>query len=156
LAVGDPLPAARLLDQNGQVRDLADLRGKRLVLYFYPKDDTPGCTREACSFQENLASFKKAKVHVVGVSGDSVERHRKFADKYHLSFPLLVDADRKFATACGVIGEKVLYGKRSIGLIRSTFIVDENGTVRRIFRNVKVDGHTEQVKTALSELDANP
>jgi peroxiredoxin Q/BCP len=136
------------------LRELAEFRGKPLVLYFYPKDDTPGCTREACNFQEKLAEFKRAKVQVVGVSADSAERHRKFANKYGLQFPLLVDADRAFANACGVIGEKVLYGKRSIGVIRSTFIVDEKGIVRHVFRNVKVDGHAEQVKSALADLRA--
>jgi thioredoxin-dependent peroxiredoxin len=152
LEVGAPLPAFQLINQAGKLVDAESLKGKRLVLYFYPKDDTPGCTREACGFQEGLGQIKKLKAQVVGVSSDSVERHQKFAAQYGLSFPLLVDADKVFANACGVIGEKVLYGKRSVGVIRSTFIIDEAGTIRRIFRNVKVDGHLEEVLAALKEL----
>lgn len=152
LEVGDPLPDFELANQAGRMVSSSTLRGRRLVLYFYPKDDTPGCTREACSFQEGLHQLKKLDTQVVGVSADSVERHQRFADKYHLTFPLLVDSDRSLARACGVLGEKVLHGKRSIGVIRSTFIVDEGGMVRHIFRNVKVDGHLEQVLTAVGQL----
>jgi thioredoxin-dependent peroxiredoxin len=150
--VGDRLPAFELADQDGNHIKSSQLEGRRLVLYFYPKDDTPGCTQEACSFQENLNRLEKMKVQVVGVSSDSSERHRKFADKYHLGFPLLVDADRALANACGVIGEKVLYGRTSLGVVRTTLIVDESGVVRRVFRKVKVGGHTEEVIQALEEL----
>jgi thioredoxin-dependent peroxiredoxin len=152
LNVGEPLPRFELHDQEGKLVASESFLGKRLVLYFYPKDDTPGCTREACGFQKVLTQLKKVKAQVVGVSADSVERHQRFADKYHLTFPLLVDTDRSLANACGVIGEKVLYGKRSIGVIRSTFIVDEQGIVRKVFRKVKVDGHVDEVLTALREL----
>jgi peroxiredoxin Q/BCP len=151
LEVGDPLPAFELLDQDGKQVASSSFKGKKLVLYFYPKDDTPGCTREACSFQDGLSQLKRLKAQVVGVSSDSVERHRKFAAKYHLTFPLLVDADKALANACGVIGEKVLYGKRTQGVIRTTLIVDGAGIVRHIFRKVKVDGHTDEVLDALAE-----
>ena len=151
-AEGDNLPLAELLDQDGTPVSLSSFRGKNLVLYFYPKDDTPGCTREACCFQEKLSAFKKAKVVVVGVSADPVQRHRKFADKYGLSFPLLVDENKQFAAACGVIGEKVLYGKRSVGIVRTTFVVDKAGTIRRVFRKVKVDGHTDEVLAAIKAM----
>ncbi|MGC4070009.1 MAG: peroxiredoxin [Polyangiaceae bacterium] len=150
--VGDSTSAGPVERSKRQTSRLSEFRGKPLVLYFYPKDDTPGCTREACNFQEELPEFKRLKVQVVGVSSDSAERHRKFADKYGLEFPLLVDADRAFANACGVIGEKVLYGKRSIGVVRTTFVVDKSGVIRHVFRSVKVDGHAEQVKAVLSEL----
>lgn len=149
---GERMPLATLLDQNGKSVDMSELLGKPFVVYFYPKDDTPGCTREACSFQEHLAGFKRAKVKVVGISADSVQRHRKFANKYGIDFPLLVDEDKKYMTACGVIGEKVLYGKRSIGIIRTTFVVDKAGYIHRVFRKVKVDGHTEAVLETLAEV----
>lgn len=146
------MPDVELPDQDGKPLKLSSLRGKKLVVYFYPKDDTPGCTREACSFQENLVRLRRRGVNLVGISADPVERHRRFADKYHLTFPLLVDQDRAYMTRCGVLGEKTLYGKKSIGVIRTTFVIDEKGRIRRIFRNVKVDGHTDQVLAALQEL----
>jgi len=152
LKEGMKLPAASLVDQDGKACALSGFKGSWLVLYFYPKDDTPGCTREACSFQENLGAITRMKANVVGISSDSAARHRKFADKYQLSFPLLVDEDRAFAVACGVVGEKVLYGKRSLGVIRTTFIVDDMGIVRRVFRKVRVEGHTEEVLDALRSL----
>lgn len=149
---GDLMPDVELADQDGTPVRLSDLRGEKLVVYFYPKDDTPGCTREACSFQENLASFHRLGAKVVGISGDSSAKHRKFADKYSLSFPLLVDEGRAYAERCGVLGEKKLYGKTSIGVIRTTFVLDADGRIHRVFRNVKVDGHTEKVIQALTEL----
>jgi peroxiredoxin Q/BCP len=152
LVEGSRMPLAKLSDQDGNVVDLAEFVGQPLVIYFYPKDDTPGCTREACSFQENSAALKKLKSTVIGISADSVARHRKFADKYGLKFPLLVDDDKSYMTKCGVIGEKLLYGKRSLGIIRTTFIVDQSGKIYRVFRKVKVDGHTDEVITALKEL----
>lgn len=152
ISVGSALPKAKLLDQDGKSIELSQFKGSWLVVYFYPKDDTPGCTREACNFQEQLATFKRQSAVVVGVSPDNALRHRKFADKYGLTFPLLVDEDKSFATACGVIGEKVLYGKRSLGVIRSTLIVDPSGVIRQTFHKVKVDGHTEVVLQALQSL----
>jgi peroxiredoxin Q/BCP len=149
---GDRMPLAELLDQDGKSVNLSEFIGKPFVVYFYPKDDTPGCTREACGFQENLSGLKRAKARVVGISADSVQRHRKFADKYGITFPLLVDEDRKYMEKCGVIGEKVLYGKRSLGIIRTTFIVDKAGKIHRVFRKVKVDGHIDEVLEALAEV----
>ncbi len=152
LAEGDPMPDVELSDQDGKMFKLSSLRGRKLVVYFYPKDDTPGCTREACSFTENLTRFRRLGATVVGISADSAERHRKFTDKYQLGFPLLVDEGRRYAERCGVLGEKTLYGKTSIGVIRTTFVIDERGRVARIFRKVKVDGHTEEVLKSLKEL----
>ncbi len=151
LTEGDLMPDVELLDQDGTPVKLSSLRAKRLVVYFYPKDDTPGCTREACSFQEGLTRLRRLGAGVVGISSDSAEKHRKFADKHSLSFPLLVDEGRAYAKRCGVLGEKTLYGKKSIGVIRTTFVLDEDRRIRRVFRNVKVDGHTEQVIAALKE-----
>jgi thioredoxin-dependent peroxiredoxin len=127
----------------------SDFRGRRLVLYFYPKNDTPGCTRQALAFEEHRAAFAALGTSVVGVSRDSLERHRKFADKYALRFPLLSDTDLNAHRAFGVWGEKMMYGKPVLGVIRTTFVIDPVGRIERIFRNVKVDGHAEAVIAAL-------
>jgi len=152
LSEGDSMPDVELPNQDGTMVKLSSLRGKKLVVYFYPKDDTPGCTRQACAFSENLARFGRLGARVVGISADSVERHRRFADKYQLSFPLLVDEGRRYAERCGLLGEKTLYGKTSVGVIRTTFVLDQQGRIGRIFRKVKVDGHAEEVLAALREL----
>ena len=136
---------------GGRVR-LSDLKGKTVVLYFYPKDSTPGCTREACSFRDSQARLKRRGVVVLGVSPDSLTSHDKFREKYSLNFPLLSDADKAIARKYGAFGEKVLYGKRTMGIIRSTFVIDGSGVVRRVFPKVKVDGHVEEVVTALDAL----
>lgn len=149
---GDRLPAATLHDQNGDAFDLSTLRGKAALVYFYPRDDTPGCTREACSFQSNLSSLKRLGVTVVGISPDSSERHARFAAKYKLRFTLLADPDRDYAKRCGVLVPKTLYGRTSIGIERTTFLLDPKGVVRRVWRKVKVDGHTEQVLAAIKQL----
>jgi peroxiredoxin Q/BCP len=137
--------------EGGEVR-LTDLRGKTVVLYFYPKDDTPGCTREACAFRDNQAALEKKGVVVLGVSGDSLASHEKFKTKYKLNFPLLSDPDKAVAKKYGAWGEKVLYGKKTVGMIRSTFVIDADGVVRKVFPRVKVDGHSEQVLEAVSTL----
>jgi peroxiredoxin Q/BCP len=137
--------------EGGEVR-LSDLRGKTVVLYFYPKDDTPGCTREACAFRDSQAALKKKGVVVLGVSGDSLASHGKFTAKYKLNFPLLSDPEKAVAKRYGAWGEKVLYGKKTVGMIRSTFVIDGEGVVRRVFPRVKVDGHAEQVLEAVSKL----
>jgi len=137
--------------EGGEVR-LKDLRGKTVVLYFYPKDDTPGCTREACAFRDSQAALKKKGVVVLGVSGDSLASHAKFKTKYELNFPLLSDPDKSVAKKYGAWGEKVLYGKKSVGMIRSTFVIDGEGVVRKVFPRVKVDGHAEKVLEAVSTL----
>ena len=141
------LPSA----EGGQVA-LKDHRGKPVVLYFYPKDDTPGCTREACAFRDAQAQIRKTGAVVLGVSPDSVASHERFKGKYKLNFPLLSDADKTVAKKYGAYGEKTMYGKKVVGMIRSTFIIDGAGVVGKVFPRVKVDGHAEQVLRALQEL----
>mgnify|MGYP002630572677 FL=1 len=131
---------------------LSDLRGKPVVLYFYPKDDTPGCTTEACSFRDAAPDFKKLKAQVVGVSKDSVARHDKFKAKYGLDFPLVSDEDGKICEKYGTWVEKSLYGRKYMGIDRATFLIDKNGIVARIWRKVKVAGHVDEVQAALKEL----
>jgi peroxiredoxin Q/BCP len=138
--------------QGGEV-SLKSLRGKPVVLYFYPKDDTPGCTREACAFRDSQAALKKRGAVVLGLSGDSLASHEKFKAKYKLNFPLLADTDKAIAKKYGAWGEKTMYGKKVIGMIRSTFVIDTQGVVRKVFPRVRVDGHAEQVLQALSDLD---
>jgi peroxiredoxin Q/BCP len=137
--------------EGGRVR-LAALKGKTVVLYFYPKDSTPGCTREACGFRDAHAPLRKRGVVVMGVSPDSLASHAKFKEKYALDFPLLSDPDKAVAKKYGAFGEKVLYGKKSMGIIRSTFVIDGAGMVRKVFPKVRVDGHVEEVITALDAL----
>ena len=149
---GKKAPDFKLESSEGGKVSLKDLRGKTVVLYFYPKDDTPGCTREACAFRDSQAALRKKGVVVLGVSGDSVASHGKFRDKYKLNFPLLSDPDRAVATKYGAWGEKVLYGKKTVGMIRSTFVIDAEGVVRKVFPRVKVDGHAEKVLEVVSAL----
>jgi peroxiredoxin Q/BCP len=150
LAAGDKAPAFSLPDQDGTTVSLKDFAGQQVVIYFYPKDDTPGCTKEACQFNDNLHAFTAAKVPVLGISGDSAERHRKFREKYGLTFPLLTDADHTVGEAYGAWGEKTLYGKKSIGVIRSTFLIGADGTIVRPWYHVKADGHAAKVLEALA------
>lgn len=150
--VGDTMPDATLLDQSGKPASIASLRRGTTVVYFYPKDDTPGCTREACAFQASLATLKRLSATVVGISPDSVARHVQFAGKYGLKFPLLSDETRNYARACGVLVPKTLYGRTSIGIERTTFLIDASGVIRRVWRKVRVDGHVDQVEQAIREL----
>jgi thioredoxin-dependent peroxiredoxin len=149
---GKKAPEFELESSEGGEVKLKDLRGKTVVLYFYPKDDTPGCTREACAFRDNQAALKKRGVVVLGVSGDSLASHEKFKSKYRLNFPLLSDPDKAVAKKYGAWGEKVLYGKKTVGMIRSTFVIDGEGVVRKVFPRVKVDGHAEKVLEAVAAL----
>ena len=149
---GKKAPAFTLPSSEGGTVSLKDLKGKTIVLYFYPKDDTPGCTREACDFRDTQASIRKAGAVVFGVSGDSLESHGKFKTKYKLNFPLLSDAANEVATNFGAYGEKSLYGRKFMGIIRSTFIIDRDGVVRKVFPKVKVDGHAEKVLEAVKAL----
>ena len=149
---GQKAPDFTLPSSDGADVTLRDLRGKAVVLYFYPKDDTPGCTREACGFRDAKARIGKTGAVVLGVSPDSVASHGKFRAKYRLNFPLLADTDKAVAKKYGAFGEKVLYGKKVTGMIRSTFVIDADGIVRKVFPRVKVDGHDEQVLEALSRL----
>src|SRR5688572_1029334 len=150
LKEGDKAPAFKLPSVDGGDLSLKDFAGKTVVLYFYPKDDTPGCTREACAFRDSQAALKKAGAVVLGVSPDSVESHQKFRSKYKLNFPLLADADKTVAKKYGAFGEKVMYGKKVTGMIRSTFVIDGGGVVRKVFPRVKVDGHSDKVLEAVS------
>jgi peroxiredoxin Q/BCP len=149
---GKKAPEFALASSEGGEVKLKDLRGQTVVLYFYPKDDTPGCTREACAFRDSQAALKRKGVVVLGVSGDSIASHAKFKAKYKLNFPLLSDPDKAVAKKYGAWGEKVLYGKKSVGMIRSTFVIDGEGVVRRVFPRVKVDGHAEQVLEAVAKI----
>lgn len=149
---GKKAPAFTLTADDGAKVRLAELAGSPVVLYFYPKDDTPGCTREACAFRDQKTQLKKMGAVVLGVSADSVESHVKFRDKYQLNFPLLADIDHKIAEKYGAWREKNMYGKKSMGIQRSTFLIDGKGKVAKVWKRVKVDGHDEQVLAALKEL----
>jgi thioredoxin-dependent peroxiredoxin len=151
---GKKAPDFTLPSSEGKPVSLKDLKGKTVVLYFYPKDDTPGCTREACAFRDTQAAIKKKGAVVLGVSGDSLQSHEKFKAKYKLNFPLLADTDKAVATRYGAWGEKMMYGKKVTGMIRSTVVIDPEGVVRKVFPRVRVDGHAEQVLQALSDLDS--
>ncbi len=149
LKVGDKAPNFKLPTGDGKEITLKDLKGKKIVLYFYPKDHTSGCTKEACSFQENLAAVKKKSAVVIGVSADSVASHEKFAVNHALTFPLLSDESKEVIKAYGVWKEKSMYGRKYFGIERTTFVIDETGTIQHIFSKVKVDGHTEEVLSML-------
>lgn len=150
LVVGDPAPDFSLPDHDGRVITLASLLGKRVILYFYPKDDTPGCTREACGFNENLAQLTGLGAVVIGVSRDSAAAHTRFRKKYSLDFALLTDTDAALHQRYGAWGEKNMYGKKTVGPIRTTVLIDTQGRVARVFNAVKVDGHVAKVIEALA------
>jgi peroxiredoxin Q/BCP len=151
---GKKAPAFELMDSTGQPVKLKDLHaGGALVLYFYPKDMTPGCTTEACSFRDNLAAIKKAGARVVGISADSVTSHQKFISKHELNFPLLADPDNRVTKAYGVYKKKSLYGREFMGIERTTIVIDRDGVIRKVFPKVKVNGHTAEVLAALRELE---
>ena len=145
LSAGDKAPAFTLKDQDGNSVALKDFAGDTVVVYFYPADDTPGCTKEACQFNDNLRAFSRAGVAVVGISPDDAPAHVAFRKKYGLRFPLLTDTGHKVMERYGAWGEKTLYGKKSVGVIRSTFLVGPDGKVRRAWYHVKADGHAEKV-----------
>lgn len=149
LKVGDPAPDFVAPSQTGATVSLAQFRGKQaVVLYFYPKDDTPGCTREACAFRDEWAALQKAGVVVLGVSTDPVKSHAKFAEKYQLPFPLLADEDRKIVTAYGVWGEKTFMGRKYQGTHRVTFLIGTDGRIRHIWDKVKPETHAAEVLAA--------
>jgi len=147
LQVGDKAPAVLGTDQNGNEIKLADFAGKKLVLYFYPKDNTPGCTAQACSLRDNYADLRKAGYEVIGVSIDSASSHQKFISKQNLPFNLIADTDKKLSELFGTWGEKSLYGKKYMGMLRTTFIIDETGTITRIMlpKEVNTKNHAEQI-----------
>ena len=150
LNVGDNAPDFTLSDQFGEIHKLSDYRGKKVVLYFYPKDDTPGCTKEACSFRDNFQEYRKRKMVVLGVSKDSTKSHVKFSEKYSLPFTLLSDDDTVVSQAYGVWGLKKFMGKEYYGINRMTFIIDEDGKILRIYEKVKPENHAEEI---LADID---
>ena len=149
LQVGQPAPDIRLQDDEGREVRLADFHGKQVVLYFYPKDDTPGCTVEACAFRDGAARLRQRGAVVLGVSADPVASHKKFKAKFHLNFSLLSDTDKAAVQAYGVWKEKSMYGRTYMGIERTTFLIDAAGKIAKIFPKVKVDGHVEEVLAAL-------
>ena len=152
LMVGSKAPAFKVKDQDGKTVSLADFRGKKLVLYFYPKDDTPGCTKEACAFRDGMAQLRKLGAEVAGVSFDSPASHAKFRAKYKLPFALLADEQKKVAEAYGVYVEKIMYGKKRMGIRRSTFVIGPDGRIAAIFPKVKPEEHAAEVIEALKEI----
>jgi peroxiredoxin Q/BCP len=149
---GSPAPDFTLTADSGEKVTLSGLRGKPVVLYFYPKDDTPGCTKEACAFRDRSGEIAGHGAVVLGVSPDDVASHGKFRDKYSLNFPLLADVGHKVADEYGAWREKNMYGKVSMGIQRSTFLIDAEGKVRKVWKKVTVDGHDDQVLEALAAL----
>jgi len=151
-AEGDPAPEIELADDKGNPFRLSSLRGKNVVLYFYPKADTSGCTKEACAFRDNSKKFTKADTVIVGVSPDKSDAQAKFRAKYDLPFTLLADTDHAAAEAWGVWKEKSMYGRKYMGVERTTFLIDKKGKVLRIFPKVKIEGHADEVLAALAAL----
>jgi peroxiredoxin Q/BCP len=152
LDAGTAAPDFTAPTDGGGTLTLSSLRGKAVILYFYPKDDTPGCTREACAFQESLPDFSGTDATIVGVSKDDAAQHDKFKRKYGLDFPLVADLDGKICEAFGVWVEKLNYGKKYMGIERTTFLIDKQGVIRQIWRKVKVDGHAVKVLEAVRSL----
>ena len=149
ISADNPAPDFELLDENGNPRSLSEFRGKAVVLYFYPKDDTPGCTKEACSFRDDYAVYEEAGVVILGVSPDSPKSHAKFKAKYNLPFTLLADADHKVCELYGVWGRKKFMGREYDGVFRTTFLIGPDGQIVRVFPDVKPDGHSTEVLAAL-------
>jgi peroxiredoxin Q/BCP len=152
IEAGARAPDFSLRDDDGQTVKLSSLRGKPVVVYFYPRDDTPGCTREACAFRDRRAEIARLGATVLGISPDDVDSHRRFRDKFELNFPLLADPQHKVAEKYGAWREKNMYGKTVMGIQRSTFVIDPQGRVARVWRNVKVDGHDEQVLAEVKKI----
>ncbi|WP_434641101.1 thioredoxin-dependent thiol peroxidase [Thermoanaerobacterium thermosaccharolyticum] len=146
-------PDFTLKSSDGNDVSLSDFKGKKVVLYFYPKDNTPGCTKEACQFRDNINTVKNKDAVILGVSLDDIISHKKFIEKFNLPFILLSDPDAKVSTEYGVYKEKNMYGKKKMGIERSTFIIDQKGIVKKIFRKVKVDGHVDEILEVLDNID---
>jgi len=149
LTVGQKAPDFTVLNDKGERVKLSDFKGKKVVLYFYQKDDTPGCTKEACAFRDGISAIKKKGAEVLGVSTDSVESHQKFKKKFDLNFALLADTDKKIVDDYGTWKEKSMYGRKYMGIERTTFVIDEQGKISHIFPKVKVDQHYDEVLEAL-------
>lgn len=150
LKEGDVAPAIEAVDQNGEKITLGEYRGKKVVLYFYPKDDTPGCTAEACDLRDNYSTFLEKGFEVIGVSADSEKSHQKFAGKYQLPFRLISDVDKKVLQDYGAWGEKKMYGKSYMGILRKTFIISEDGKIEKIIEKVDTKDHSRQIFSELS------
>lgn len=142
-------PEFKLPDENGDIQELVDFQGEYVLLYFYPKDDTPGCTTEACEFRDDYAEYEKAGVKILGVSPDSPKSHKKFKEKYGLPFILLSDEDHKVCEAYEVWGKKSMYGREYYGVLRTSFLIDKEGNILEIFENVKPKGHSQQILSVL-------
>src|SRR5512136_1901371 len=149
ISSGIPAPEFSLPDETGKVRSLNEFRGHPLVLYFYPKDDTPGCTTEACNFRDDYSQYTKAGVTILGVSPDSTKSHAKFKEKFHLPFTLLADEGHKVCDLYGVWGRKKMMGREYDGVFRTTFLIGPDGNILKVFENVKPDGHSREVLSAL-------
>ena len=145
LETGEKAPSFKLKDSEGKQHSLEDYQGKSIVIYFYPKDDTPGCTKEACSFRDNYSAFKDAGVEIIGISPDSVKSHQKFTEKYALPFTLLADPDHKVCEAYEVWGQKKSFGREYEGVFRTTFIIGPEGKIKKVFENVKPSEHSQEV-----------
>ena len=145
ISIGSKAPKFMLKDQNGAVVRLSDFLGRKVILYFYVRDDTPGCTRQACEFRDDMDSLRRRNIIVLGISPDSVDSHKRFVEKHNLKFPLLADEDAKLAKKYGVWAKKNMYGRTFYGIIRSTFVIDEEGRIMREYRRVKVEGHLGRV-----------
>lgn len=150
IAANQPAPEFTLPDETGVAHSLAEYRGKPVVLYFYPKDDTPGCTTEACNFRDDYHVYAENGIPVLGVSPDSVQSHAKFKEKYHLPFTLLADEGHKIADAYGVWGPKKMMGREYDGIFRTTFLIGPDGQIVKVFENVKPDGHSQEILQALA------
>jgi thioredoxin-dependent peroxiredoxin len=151
LEVGDKAPDFKTTDQDGKPVSLADFRGKKVVLYFYPKDDTPGCTKEACAFRDGFEDYRKRGIEVLGVSADSEKSHKKFAEKFHLPFRLLADTERKIVKDYGAWGEKSLYGRLFKGIHRITYLIDEKGKIAGVWPKVKPAEHAQEILARIDE-----
>lgn len=145
LEVGSKAPVFKGIDQNGQKISLADFKGKKVIVYFYPKDNTPGCTKQACNLRDNYKILLKAEYNVIGISTDNEKSHQKFIQKFDLPFPLIADTDKLIHEQYGVWKEKSMYGKTYMGTVRTTFIIDEKGIISEIIERVKTDDHTAQI-----------
>jgi peroxiredoxin Q/BCP len=152
IEIGKKAPAFKLKDQHENIVELKNFTGKKLVLYFYPKDNTSGCTQEACDFRDSIKSFESLGVAVLGVSPDSVSSHKKFADKFDLKFSLLADENKEVLEKYGVWKEKSMYGRKYMGVERTTVVIDETGKILNIYHKVKVSGHIDELKAFLKSL----
>ena len=153
LSEGDKAPAFKSIDQNGKPVSLNDFNGKRVVLYFYPEDDTPTCTVEACNLRDNYSQLKQREIIVLGVSPDDQKKHKKFEQKFHLPFTLVTDEGKKIINKYGVWGEKNLYGRKYMGLHRTTFLIDEKGIIRKVFKKPRSKIHSEEILAAWEAID---